>query len=300
MSPLELAPFARESLRRTRTTQLALAAILGGLGALVLGILTAVTLSGGARPEDGVEIIGGFTFVVTALPTALLLRAGWAHESRHVLVRVLEQHPEKVRRVSFSSESRGGAQVRVAIVETTESLTYTFEVPPEEVLARAPKRVARSGRAMTSFSGDFVPLPSAWAGLEGAGAIEVTEAALVVSGSRRRTRLATILGVILGACAGLLTIVFFVWVDLPWIDDPRLPAVLAIVAAVTAHAGASALLARALPRTRVRLEVPWLCVLDVRPAGAFVDLQSVHPALSGLSRFRTDRAEVLVAQCRGD
>ena len=298
MSPLELAPFARESLRRTRTTQLALAAILGGLGALVVGILAAVTISGSARPEDGVGIIAIFTFVVVAIPAALLLRAGLPHESGHVLVRVLEQHPEKVRRVSFSSESRGGAHVRVAIVETTESITYTFEVPPEEVLARAPKRVARSGRAMTSFSGDFVPLPSAWAGLEGAGTVEVTDAALVVSASRRRTRLATILGVFLGAFAGLLTIVFFVWVDLPWIDDPRLPAVLAIVAAVAAYAGASTLLDRALPRARVRLEVPWFCVLDVRPAGAFVDLQCIHPALSGLSRFRTDRAEILVARCR--
>lgn len=298
MSPLELAPFARESLRRTRTTQLALAAILGGLGALVVGILAAVTLSGGARPEDGVEIIAIFTFVVTALPTALLLRGGWSHESTHVVVRVLEQHPEKVRSVGFSYQSRGGAHVRLATVETTESLTYTFEVPPEEVLARAPRRVARSGRAMTSFSGDFVPLPSAWAGLEGPGTIEVADAALVVTGSRRRTRLATVVGVLLGAFAGLFTIVFFVWVDLPWIDDPRLPAVLAIVAAVAGYAAASTLLDRALPRARVRLEVPWFCVLDVRPAGAFVDLQCIHPALSGLSRFRTDRAEILVARCR--
>ncbi len=298
MSPLELAPFARESLRRARTTHLALAAILGGLGTLIVGILAAVTTSGAAGPDDGVPIIAIFTFFVTFPPTAWLLRLGWAHESRHVLVRVLEQHPEKVRRVSFSYAQSSAGHVRMASVELTEGMTYSFPVPPEEVLAKAPKRAARSGRAMTSFSGDFVALASAWAGLEGPGAIEVTDAGLVVTGLARRTRLATTVGVLLGASAGLLTVFFFVWVDLPWIDDPRLPAVLAIVAAVAGYASASFLLDRALPRARVRIEMPWLCVLDVRPAGAFVDLQSVHPRLSGLSRFRTDRAEILVAQCR--
>lgn len=298
MSPLELAPFARESLRRARTTQLALAAILGGLGSLIVGILLAVTLSGAASPDDGVGFIALLTFVVTAVPAGLLLRMGLPHESRHVLVRVLEQHPEKVRRVTFSYAAAGGGHARLASVETTEGQAYSFEVPHEEIFARAPKRAARSGRAMTSFSGDFIALPTAWAGLEGPGTIEVSDAALVVSGSRRRTRLATIVGVLLGAIAGLLTVIFFVWVDLPWIDDPRLPAVLAIVAAVAGYAGASTLLDRALPRARVRLELPWLCVLDVRPAGAFVDLQCIHPELSGLSRFRTDRAEILVARCR--
>jgi hypothetical protein len=39
-------------------------------------------------------------------------------------------------------------------------------------------------------------------------------------------------------------------------------------------------------------------VQDVRLSGALVDVQTIDPGLVGLSRFRTDRAEVLVQQCR--
>lgn len=298
MSPLELAPYARASLRHGRVTQLALAAILGGLGGLILLILVGVTVSGAAGPDDGIPIIALITALVTLLPMALLLWKGLPHESRHVLVRVLERHPEKVRSVSFSYQSGPSGHVRIASVLLTEGTTWTFPVPDEEQLARAPRRVARAGRAMTSFSGDFVPLPSAWTGLEGRGTIDVTEDALVVVGARARTTIATVLAVFLASAAGLGAIVFFVAADFEWMDDPRLPAVLAIVITVGLHVGAKELLVRVLPRAEVRLALPWAHVQDVRLAGGFVDVQSIDPALVGLSRFRTDRAEVLVQQCR--
>lgn len=298
MSPLELAPYARASLRQGRVTQLALAAILGGLGGLILFILVGVTISGAAGPDDGVPIIAAITALVTLGPMAGLLWKGLPHEGRHVLVRVLEQHPEKVRSVSFSYQSGPSGHVRFASVLLTEGTTWSFPVPSEEEVLRAPRRVARSGRAMTSFSGDFVPLPSAWTGLEGRGTIEVTEQALVVIGARARTTIATVLAVGIASVAGLAAIVFFVWADFEWLDDPRLPAVVAIVLTVGLYVGAKELLVRALPRARVRLAVPWAHVQDVRLAGVFVDVQSIDPALVGLSRFRTDRAEVLVQQCR--
>lgn len=301
MSPLELAPYARAGLRRARIVQLALAAILGGLALLVVAILLAVTLAGAARPEDGVPIIAGITFVVAGLPALLLLKLGLPHESRHVLVRVLEQHPEKVRAVAFSYRADDARAARVAHVTLTDGSTWDVEVPAEEVLARAPRRAgrgARSERAMTSFSGDFVRLPDAWTGLEGAGTIEVTDAALVVVGARVRMRLAKSLGVLTGLVAGTLGLFFLVTVELPWVDDPRLPAVVVILLALAGYAGTVALLVRALPRAELRIAVPWHCVQDVRAAGVFVDLQSIDPALTGLSRFRTDRPELLVAACR--
>jgi len=300
VSPLELAPYARASLRSARMTQLALGLILAGLGLVVLGILAAVTISGAADPErDGILPISVLTLLVAGLPAAILFRMGLPHESRHVLVRVLEQHPEKVRSVGFSYRQDLGGHTRLASVLLTDGSRWDFEVPSEEMLSRGPRRAARAGRAMTSFSGDFVPTEAAWSGLTGAGSIEVGDAALVLTGTRVRTRLSTLLAVSLGATAGFLTIFFFVLVDLPWIDDPRLPAVLAIAAACGGYLGGRALLVRALPLARVRLEVPWTDVRDVRLAGVLVEVQTVSPGLTGLSRFRTDRAEVLVSQCRG-
>ena len=301
MSPLDLAPFARAGLRRARVTQLAVAAILGGLGALVVAILTAVTLAGAARPEDQVPLIAGITAVVTMLPALLLLRMGLPHESRHVLVRVLEQHPEKVRRVTFSYAQTARGHVRIAHVELTEGTHWNVEVPAEEQLARAPRRAPRTGQAMTTFSGDFVPLhdarADAWAGLEGQGTIEVTDAALVVHGARARSGLATVVAVILSGLAGFASIVFFAYGSFSWIDDPRLPAIVAIVLTLALHVGIKQLLVRALPRARVTLALPWLTVQAVRLAGPFVEVQTIHPELVGLSRFRTDRAQNLVAQC---
>lgn len=299
MSPLELAPYARAGLRSGRMTQLALGLILAGLALLILGILAAVTISGAADPErDGILPISVITLVVAGLPAAWLLKLGLPHESRHVLVRVLEQHPEKVRSVAFSYRQDLSGYTRIAHVVLTDGSSWDFDVPSEEMLARGPRRAARAGRAMTSFSGDFVPTEAAWTGLTGAGAIEVGDTALVLVGTRVRTRLSTALGIALGAVAGFLTIFFFVLVDLPWLDDPRLPAVAAIVAAVGGYVGGRALLDRALPLARVRLEVPWADVRDVRLVGALVQVQTVTPGLTGLSRFRTDRAEVLVSQCR--
>ncbi|MFO0714079.1 MAG: hypothetical protein U0353_29750 [Sandaracinus sp.] len=297
MSPLELAPYARASLRRDRMVQLALAAILGGLGALVIAILLGVTISGAAGPDDGVPIIAGITFAVTVLPALWLLKLGLPNESRHVLVRMLEQHPEKVRHVSFSYVHQSGSPTRLASVESAEG-TWSFAVPPEETLARAPRRLARSGREMTSFRGEFLPLEHAWSGLEGPGSVEVSDEALVLAGVRRRTRLATLFGVCVGTLGGALAILFFVEVDLS-IDDPRLPAVVAIVLAVAGYAGTKSLLSWALPRAVVRVALPWTYVQDVRLAGVDVDVQSLHPELTGLSRFRTDRGEVLVSRCRG-
>jgi hypothetical protein len=149
---------------------------------------------------------------------------------------------------------------------------------------------------MTSFTGDFVPLPSAWTGLEGQGTIEVTEAALVIGGRRARTTIATVLAVLLASSGGFGGLLFFVWADFEWMDDPRLPAVLVIALAVGLYVGAKELLVRALPRAQLRLAIPW--VQDVRLSGALVDVQTIDPGLVGLSRFRTDRAEVLVQQCR--
>lgn len=298
MSPLELAPYARASLRQGRVTQLAIAAILGALGGLVLAILTAVTIAGAAGPDDGIPIIALITALVTLLPMALLLWKGLPHESRHVLVRVLEQHPEKVRSVSFSYQQTPTGALRVASVLLTDRTTWSFPVPDEEQLARAPRRVARAGRAMTSFTGDFVPLPTAWTGLEGPGTIEVTEAALVIGGRRARTTIATVIAVLLASSGGFGGLLFFVWADFEWMDDPRLPAVLVIALAVGLYVGAKELLVRALPRAQLRLAIPWAHVQDVRLAGAVVDVQTIDPGLVGLSRFRTDRAEVLVQQCR--
>ncbi len=299
MSPLELAPYARASLRSARMTQLAVGLILAGLGLLILGILAAVTISGAADPErDGILPISVITLVVAGLPAAVLFRMGLPHEGRHVLVRVLELHPEKVRSVGFSYRQDLSGHTRIANVLLTDGSSWDFEVPSEEMLARGPRRAARAGRAMTSFSGDFAATEVAWTGLTGAGSIEVGDAALVLSGTRVRTRLSTILAVSLGAVAGFLTILFFVAVDLPWLDDPRLPAVLAITAACLGYFGGRAVLLRALPLARVRLELPWTDVRDVRLAGALVEVQTVSPGFTGLSRFRTDRAEVLVSQCR--
>lgn len=301
MSPVELAPHARASLRSTRMTQLAVGLILAGLGLLVVGILAAVTISGAADPErDGILPIAIITTLVAGLPAVLLIRSGLPHESRHVLVVVLENHPEKVRAVSFSYRQDVAGHTRMASVTLTDGTTWDFPVPSEDLAApRVGRRPPRAGATLTHFTGELVRTDGAWSGLEGAGSIEVTDAALVISGARSRTRLATFLAIALGAVAGFLTILFFVAVDLPWVDDPRLPAVLAIAAAWGGYAGAGALLARALPRASVRLAIPWPNVLDVRLAGAAVDVSTNARELTGLTRFRTDRPEVLVAQCRG-
>jgi len=299
MSPLELAPYARASLRSIRMTQLAVGLILAGLGLLVLGILAAVTISGAADPErDGILPISVITLVVAGLPAAVLFRMGLPHESRHVLVRVLEQHPEKVRTVGFSYRQDLSGHTRLANVLLTDGSSWDFEVPSEAMPAPGPRRAGAAGRAMPPFRGGLLPPEAPWTGLAGAGSIEVGDAALVLTGTRVRTRLSTVLAVSLGAVAGLLTILFLVLADLPWVDDPRLPAVLAILAACGGYFGGQALLVRALPLARVRLEVAWADVRDVRLAGALVEVQTVSPGFTGLSRFRTDRAEVLVSQCR--
>ncbi len=297
-----LAPFARSSVRSGRRGVLGLGLILMGLGLLVLGILAAVTLSGAAGPDDGILPISIMTFVVAVLPAAWLLRLGLKNDDRHPLVFALEQRPANVRAIGYGyREELGGSYTKVATVTLTDGSAHGFDVPPDEaqgVVTRRSQRGPRPtalGAGVTSFSGELVPSASAWSGLAGEGSVEVGPGGLVLVATRARERIALVGGVVLGAAAGLLTILAVI--ELPAIDDPRLPAVLAIAIAYGSYLGARTLLARALPRTEVRHAIGWDRVTSVRLSGRLVELATTAPELTGLSCLRTDRPEALVEAC---
>jgi hypothetical protein len=299
LTPLELAPYARRSVQGARRTWLALGLIVLALGSVVFAILAGVSLSGAARPEDGVPFIAGLTFVIAVLPGLFMTRAGMKRDDHHPLVLALEQHPERVRAVTYSYQAVGGGWARVATVSLRDGGVHAFFVPSvPEPSARAPVRV-REPRAAAdgtvAFSGRFVDTPDAPSGLLGEGSVTVGPDGLVLVGARERLAIARTIAVIVGALAGALTIGLFL--ELPGIDDPRGPAVGAIVAALLGWAGTEALVVRALPHRTIRAEVPWSRVGAVKHEGAAVELATSAPALQGISRFVTDHPAALVRAC---
>jgi hypothetical protein len=156
LSTRELAPFARDHVRSTRRTMLALGLVILGLGLLVLGLLAAVSLSGAAQPEDGVPVITGIALVIAVLPGFLMAPAGMKSDDRHPLVVALEQNPWLVRSIGFGYESAARGRVKIA--------TVTLGLGREPVgLARIGKRDARSAdiplarHAATRFSQSLAP-----------------------------------------------------------------------------------------------------------------------------------------------
>lgn len=296
LSPLELAPHARRSVRSARRTLLVLGLIVLALGLVIFAILLGVSVSGAARPEDGVPFIAGITFVVAVLPGFFLTRAGLRSDDRHPLVVALEQDPALVRTIGFGYSASGSGYAKVATVTLKDGFSYSFEVPapsPDAPSGRAPRREPRPAHDGTiAFSGRFVGASHAASGLLGEGTITVGAEGLVIVAARERLALARGLGVLVGAVAGALSIGLFV--EMPGLDDPRVPAVVAIVAAVAGWAGTESLVVRALPPRAVRVVVPWSRVTTLQRAGAAVELSTTAPELAGISRFVTDHPDALV------
>jgi len=128
MTPAELAPHARASVRATRRTFLVLGALLLTLGLFVVGLLAAVTLSGGTRPEDGVLPIAIVALVVAVLPGGLLTRIGLRRDDAHPLVVALERDPDRLRAVGFGYREGLRGYTRIANVTLTDGRAYAFDV----------------------------------------------------------------------------------------------------------------------------------------------------------------------------
>jgi hypothetical protein len=299
LSPLELAPYARRSVQSARRMWLALGLIVLALGSVVFVILAGVSLSGAARPEDGVPFLAGLTFVIAVLPGFFMTRAGMKRDDRHPLVLALEQHPERVRGITYAYQAVDGDWSRVATVSLTDGSVHAFfvpSVPAPDVRAPARLREPRAAADGTvTFSGRFVDTPVAPSGLLGEGSVTVGPSGLVLAGAQERLAIARSIAVLVGAIAGALTIGVFL--ELPGIDDPRGPAVGAIVAALLGWAGTEALLVRALPHRTMRVEIPWPRVGVVKQEGAAVALATSAPSLQGISRFVTDHPAALVRAC---
>lgn len=268
----------------------------GVLGVLLWGVVAAVTLSGSAPFDQTMQAL----LIVSVLPmllAAFLLRHSLNHEAHDPIVLALELHPERILELGFHYEDRNGVHVHMARVRLLDGTTTTFPVPPEH-LATSFREIPARHVTLHTFSGVFLPVPGASTDLEGRGVIDVQEEVLVLETSRVRSGLARLASLGIASTMTLAFVLFVFELDLPWLmDDLRLPLMLAVAVALGTYLGASALLVRALPRASVVITVPWSLVQMVKLEEEAVVLQTVHPACTGLSRFRTDHPEVLAAAC---
>jgi hypothetical protein len=300
----QLAPYARASVRSRRRTFLGLGLVLLALGGLCLAILVGVSVSGAARPEDGVVPIGVIVFVVAGLPGLWLVSRGMRRDATHPLVSAIEIDRGRIRNVGFSYREVIGGYAKVAVVTLTDGSWYSFDVPTEHApadAARPARRATRLGSARPeqgarSFSGTFVASGAAASGVVGRGLLEVGADGLTFVATRPREALAMVVGVVAGALAGALVV--GVSIDhSEWIDDLRFPAVMAIAAAYGTWAGARWLVRRGLAPAAMRRTVPWGLVASVRAVRGALEIHTTAPELPGLSTFHTDFPDAVARAC---
>ena len=121
MTPAELAPYARKSIRGERRTWLILGLLLLILGAAVVVIPLLATDLGEALPLVGVGL------VVAVLPGVAMTRMGLKSPDAHPLILALEQRPEQVRAVTFGYQARLRGYTKLAHV-TLKDRVWSFPV----------------------------------------------------------------------------------------------------------------------------------------------------------------------------